>query len=496
MKVRLLVFFAAVGGLCSAQGQTASNDFYTVSEGSALSVLAPGVLTNDTGGSLTAILTTGPANGTLTLNADGSFNYTPTNSFTGVDLFNYRVTDGLATSAVATAAIAVVPTGQLFYDSFVRPTNGSPIFPWIVKAASPAPEVVPNPSGIWTITNNTFQGTSTSFYTYTLAYLNRPDWTNYSVQAQVSVPSTIAVGTGLGGRLNPQTGARYAVWMKPENAPDGPPNETGSLQMPSVVLYKYSDWTTFKLNEVVVGSVGTNQHTLKAVFQGNTISAYLDGSLVTNWVDDGTIDGQPAYTNGGADVEAYAFTNAYTSSVSNLVVEKVSPLTLANNDIYTNTVNTTLSVGAPGVLANDVAGNGSLTALLANGPAFGSLVLSNNGEFSYTPSNNFAGRDGFTYQATDGQTTSAVANAEITVLPYDYLFYDGFRRPGSSSSIFPWVNQRGAWSITNDIMFGTCRSGRLRLHILSERGLDGLRSPGGNSLSFIQCMGRCCRRAA
>ena len=435
------------------------NDAYTAATNTAFSVPAPGVLANDGGGvgPLTTMLANEPAYGGLTLTNNGGFSYTPTNDFTGVDLFDYRATDGQSTSSVATAAVVVVPANQLFYDSFVRPTNGSPIYPWIVKAASPSPEVVPNPSGIWTITNNTFKGHSTSFYTYTLAYLDRPDWTNYSIRAQVSVPTNSAVGTGLGGRLNPQTGARYAVWMKPENAPDGPPNETGSLQMPSVVLYKYSDWTTFKLNEVVVGPVGTNQHTLNVAFQGNIITAYFDGNLVTNWVDDGSIDGQPAYTNGGVDVEAYAFTTAYTSSVSNLVVEKVGPLTLANNDTYTSIVNTTLSVGAPGVLANDVSWNESpLTALLANGPAFGSLTPTNNGGFSYTPATNFVGMDTFSYRATDGQITSAVANVQINVLPPGYLFYDDFKRAGNSNNIFPWANELGSWSITNGVIFGTC----------------------------------------
>jgi hypothetical protein len=47
---------------------------------------------NDTdadGDTLTAILGTGPANGTLTLNANGSFTYTPNANFNGPDSFTY-----------------------------------------------------------------------------------------------------------------------------------------------------------------------------------------------------------------------------------------------------------------------------------------------------------------------------------------------------------------------------------------------------------------------
>ena len=50
------------------------DDTYVVYEGTTLTVAAPGVMENDTGGS-TVSLVTGPANGTLQLNSDGSFSY-------------------------------------------------------------------------------------------------------------------------------------------------------------------------------------------------------------------------------------------------------------------------------------------------------------------------------------------------------------------------------------------------------------------------------------
>ena len=53
-----------------------------------------------------------PANGTLSINPDGSFNYTPNAGFTGTDSFTYRAGDGTATSNVATAMITVNPVDQ------------------------------------------------------------------------------------------------------------------------------------------------------------------------------------------------------------------------------------------------------------------------------------------------------------------------------------------------------------------------------------------------
>ena len=78
----------------------------------------------------------------------------------------------------------------------------------------------------------------------------------------------------------------------------------------------------------------------------------------------------------------------------------------------------TLSVSAPGVLRNDmdVFGN-SLTAVLSNAPAHGTLTLTNNGGFTYTPSNGFSGTDTFIYQPRDGTNNLDLATVTITVLP-------------------------------------------------------------------------------
>jgi hypothetical protein len=90
----------------------AVNDSYNVREAGTLSVPAPGTLTNDSDPGarpLTAVLVAGPAHGALTLNADGSFAYTPDASYTGTDSFSYKANNGLVDSNVATVTITVVP---------------------------------------------------------------------------------------------------------------------------------------------------------------------------------------------------------------------------------------------------------------------------------------------------------------------------------------------------------------------------------------------------
>jgi VCBS repeat-containing protein len=83
---------------------------YVTDEETQLDVILPGVLGNDTdaeGDPLTAVLDTGPSDGTLTLSLDGSFSYTPNVDFAGVDTFTYHANDGTLDSNVATVTITV-----------------------------------------------------------------------------------------------------------------------------------------------------------------------------------------------------------------------------------------------------------------------------------------------------------------------------------------------------------------------------------------------------
>ena len=57
--------------------------------------------------SLTAVVVSQPASGSLTLNANGSFTYTPNANFNGTDSFTYTARDGTSVSNVATVTIAV-----------------------------------------------------------------------------------------------------------------------------------------------------------------------------------------------------------------------------------------------------------------------------------------------------------------------------------------------------------------------------------------------------
>ena len=106
---------------------TAQDDSYATTRNAPLTVAATdGVLANDSdpdGDTLTATLADDVENGTLTLRADGSFDYDP-EGYVGIATFTYRASDGVATSDVAFVTIVVSNRPPVATpDSYTRPPN-------------------------------------------------------------------------------------------------------------------------------------------------------------------------------------------------------------------------------------------------------------------------------------------------------------------------------------------------------------------------------------
>jgi hypothetical protein len=90
--------------------------------------------------------------------------------------------------------------------------------------------------------------------------------------------------------------------------------------------------------------------------------------------------------------------------------------TVGNAESYAVQAGDSLTVAAPGVLANDT-GTGKLSATLAANATQGALTLNPNGGFSYTPNVGYAGPDSFTYTASNGVLTSEPVVVGIAVNP-------------------------------------------------------------------------------
>ena len=129
-----------------------------VGQDTQLNVPAPGVLGNDSDADndpITVADTRTNAstsqNGSVTLNDNGSFAYTPAAGFTGDDSFTYVATDGTDTSNTATVTISVnaVSTGPTARgDTYATPVyNPNKAEPGLVVEASRVSGVLYNDFG-------------------------------------------------------------------------------------------------------------------------------------------------------------------------------------------------------------------------------------------------------------------------------------------------------------------------------------------------------------
>ncbi|HUM69325.1 MAG TPA: Ig-like domain-containing protein, partial [Chloroflexota bacterium] len=106
----------------------ATDDGYEMVQDAVMEVSTPGVLANDEdadGDELTAVLETAPTHGDLTLQADGSFTYTPHAGFVGNDSFTYQAEDGQGSSSLAIVSITVHETA-VFYIIYLPILTSNP----------------------------------------------------------------------------------------------------------------------------------------------------------------------------------------------------------------------------------------------------------------------------------------------------------------------------------------------------------------------------------
>jgi uncharacterized repeat protein (TIGR01451 family) len=119
-----------------------------------VTAVAPGILGNDMGIGLTAILVTTTAHGALTLHSDGSYIYVPNHNFTGTDSFTYRDQDvvGQLSANAATVTLRVLQPTRTFLIAPVTWVLGKTlVFTAVVKPAQTAPVGLPTGQVVFTL---------------------------------------------------------------------------------------------------------------------------------------------------------------------------------------------------------------------------------------------------------------------------------------------------------------------------------------------------------
>jgi VCBS repeat-containing protein len=389
----------------------ANNDSYTTSFNTALTrTAATGVLANDTdqdGNTLTAILLTNPSHGSLTLNTNGSFTYTPTTGYSGTDSFTYFDSDGSTTSNNATVSLTVGgPTNHAPVanaDSYSTSFNTALTRTAATGVLANDTDQDGNPLTAILLTNPshgslTFNTNGSFTYTPTTGYSGTDSFTYFDSDGSTTSNNT-TVSLTIGGQTNHAPVANADSYSTSFNTPL-------TISGPGVL----ANDTDQDGNNVSVASIGT-------VPAHGTLQAFTDGSFTYT----------PTSTYSGPDSFTYFVTDGTLTSVSAATVSiTVGPggsgttnhAPVANSDSYSTSFNTALTISGPGVLANDTDQDGNNVSVASIGvvPTHGTLQAFTDGSFTYTPTSTYSGPDSFTYFVTDGTLTSvSAATVSITV---------------------------------------------------------------------------------
>lgn len=188
---------------------------------------------------------------------------------------------------------------------------------------------------------------------------------------------------------------RITVGARPTNPTDLAATEVSRTEIGLTWKDNAANETGYEVYQVVNGSTHNLLGTLGEDVQSTTVTGLQPGTQYTFVVR--------AFNPVG-------FAESATVTASTLL----NGTPVANADHFTAVEDSVLSVVA-GVLANDTDPDGdSLSALLVDGPAHGHLILNRNGSFDYTPVLDYYGQDAFSYQASDG-FSSSLATVTITV---------------------------------------------------------------------------------
>ena len=356
---------------------------------------ATGVVANDfdvDGDTLTAALVTGPGHGSLVLQPDGSFSFTPNAGYVGNDSFVYKVSDGAAFSDSVTVTItvsnqrpwsvnrsfAVLHDHAITIDSpglFAFSGDGDSDVLTVVAGAAPS-------HGTVTINAN---GSFT--YIPTAGYVGTDSF-GYRVSDGVSLSDISTVSIHVFNSVPIATADSYKISH----------DRTLTVDVLHGVLENDRDLNADPLTVSVVVGHGTQHGTL-------TLNA------------NGSFDYVPNAGYVGTDTFRYRITDGAQSAEADVTITVINQTPVAVNDKYGATVEQTLTVNAAaGVLFNDAdADLDAIQAVLVSGTSHGTLSLNSDGSFSYTPAAGFIGVDEFRYKAKDPlNLNSFVATVSIS----------------------------------------------------------------------------------
>ncbi|EJG0750098.1 tandem-95 repeat protein [Vibrio parahaemolyticus] len=327
----------------------------------------------------------GPANGTVSVNPDGSVTYTPNDNYHGTDSFTYIVTSG-GVSESTTVSVDVTPVNDapVVKDDTAITDEDTPV----------TIDVLPNDTDI--------------------------DGDKLSIQS-ASVPETQGKVEIVDGKL---------VFTPAENF-HGDAEITYTITDGALTDQATVNVTVNAVNDTPVVESSIADQTLAEDFTPYTIdlnTAFsdvdnVDGELTFSVSGNSNI--QVAIVNGiatftptadwnGSEALTFTATDPSGESVSKTVNFTVAPVADIVADKATVVEDTPAIIK---VLGNDTfEGDDQVVSLdTNNGPANGTVSVNPDGSVTYTPNDNYHGTDSFTYIVTSGGVSeSTTVSVDVT----------------------------------------------------------------------------------
>jgi len=435
----------------------ACDDSYDIGMNQVLNVSNPGLLLNDVDyeeDSLKTLIVDDPEHGAVTLNNDGSFDYTPDVDWDGVDHFTYVASDGALDSNIATVSINVIEPengvyAKVFGNSIYIPSDDGP---------APSAENGTNFGKVgalkrhyFTICNTgssviddvdvNFKQDGNIFTAYPIVGLPIPPNASLEFSIKASQPTADTDAVAIVG-IN---GHKYVFNLFAAPLKDDPPKMSVSYNNEEVG----NDTPPAALNGTDFGTVGTGSQVIHKFLiknggeetleftgspiikiNGSSSNYFMVVDLESTTIESGnsamfSIALRYENVNAPSSAQIVFTTNdpanpSYRINLAGKSKLNINPnkTPIAKDDRYTVSVNGKLNVATVGgILKNDADGDlgDILHAILVRGPEYGELKMSEDGSFMYSPDPNFRGVDTFFYKCSDSKTFSLTAVVSIRV---------------------------------------------------------------------------------
>jgi large repetitive protein len=348
------------------------------------------VLANDisTGNAPFTITATHGTKGTTTVNPDNTITYMPNPDQNGFDSYTYTITDADLDTDTATVSVIITSVDDVPDAVDDAATTGEDAFALV--------DVLSNDSGLGdggiTLAINTqaTNGIASVGPGNSITYTPNPDFNGIdSFVYQIS--------DGNGGLAT----ATVLVTVTPVNDPPSAIDDiiTTNEDTTETVNVLFND--TDEEGPVTISSIDTPSH-------GTAVQSGTDSIAYT-----------PNANYFGSDSFTYTIVDSegapVTATVS-VTILSVNDIPTAMPDAYSTDEDQALVVAIPRILENDSdVETTTLTAILVDNTLQGTLTLSTDGSFIYTPNANYFGSDSFTYRASDGEDTSNITTVTITI---------------------------------------------------------------------------------